>query len=133
MEDKQPPTLSTEQFALVNVLSAEALQQLINNHVEQQPLKGTRGERDFPPVCKLFLPWTSGTWLLTELDPDDGLAFGLGDLGLGTPELGYISLDEIYEITGPAGLKVEQDIHFKASKPLSQYATEAREHGHIRA
>ncbi len=133
MEDKQTPILNAEQFAFVNVLSVEARQQLINNHVEQQPLKGTRGERDFPPVCKLFLPWTSGTWLLTELDPDDGLAFGLGDLGFGTPELGYISLDEIYEITGPAGLKVEQDIHFTASKPLSQYATEAREHGHIRA
>lgn len=125
--------METKRFAFVDVMTPEVLQQLINNHVEQQPVKGTRSERDFPPVCKLFLPWTSGTWLISELDPDDGLAFGLGDLGFGTPELGYISIDELYEITGPAGLKVEMDIHFKASKPLSQYATEAREKGSIQA
>ena len=124
--------MELKQFDFVNVMSPEALQQLINNHVEQVPLKGTRRERDFPPVCKLFLPWTNSTWLLTELDPDDGLAFGLADLGMGQPELGYISLDEIYEVQGPAGLRVEQDIHFKASKALSQYATQARIDGCIR-
>lgn len=117
---------------LIAFLGTEAAQQLIANHNKQLPVKGTNSERDFHPVCKLFLPWTSGTWLLTEMD-DDGLAFGLADLGFGTPEMGYISLDEIWEVKGPGGLRVERDIHWKATKPLSEYATESRKLGYIRA
>lgn len=114
----------------ISMLGEEAAQQLLANHKEQLPLKGTPRERDFPPVCKIFLPWTSGTFLLTEMD-DDGLAFGLADMG--SPELGYISIDEIWEVVGPGGLRVERDIHFKADKPLSQYAREARQAGRILA
>jgi hypothetical protein len=48
---------------------------------------------DFRPVVKLFCPWTTATWLLTELEPEDpDYAFGLCDLGLGCPELGRVSL-----------------------------------------
>lgn len=117
---------------IVTLLGTDVVQQLHANGKEQDPLKGTREERDFFPVVKCFLPWTSGTWLLTEID-DEGLAFGLADLGFGTPELGYISLDELMEIRGPAGLTVERDIHWKATKPLSEYATESRKAGYIRA
>ena len=49
----------------LSVFTPEAAQRLAENHKEQLPLKGTSRERDFEPVCKLFLPWTSGTWLLT--------------------------------------------------------------------
>jgi len=114
----------------LSVLTPEAAQRLIQNHQEQLPLKGTRNERDFEPVCKLFLPWGSATWLLTEMD-DDGLAFGLADLGFGTPELGYLSMDEIYAVKGPGGLRVEQDRHWTAKYTLSQYADEARSKGRI--
>ena len=115
----------------LSVFTPQAAQQLIENHKDQLPLKGTRQERDFQPVCKLFLPWASATWLLTEMD-DDGLAFGLSDLGFGTPELGYVSMDEIYAVKGPGGLRVEQDLHWQAQHTLSQYAAEARSTGHIR-
>jgi hypothetical protein len=111
------------------IIGDEALAQLHANHREQLALKGTRGERDFMPVCKLFLPWTSGTWLLTEMDPGDGLAFGLADLGY--PELGYISIDEIWDVVGPGGLRVERDIRFRPTKTLSQYAAAARELGYL--
>ncbi len=117
---------------IVTLLGTDVVQQLFANHTLQEPLKGTQEEQDFTPVCKVFLPWTSGTWLLTEMD-DEGLAFGLADLGFGTPELGYISLDEIMEIKGPGGLRAERDIHWKASKPLSEYATESRQLGYIKA
>lgn len=117
---------------LIDLLGREAVEQLLANGREQAPLKGTREERDFPPVCKLFLPWTSGTWILTEME-EGGLAFGLADLGFGTPELGYISIDELLEIRGPGGLRVERDIHWEADKPLSEYATESRQLGYIRA
>ena len=70
----------------LSVFTPEAAQRLAENHKEQLPLKGTRLENDYEPVCKLFLPWTAGTWLLTEMD-DDGLAFGLCDIGHGMPEM----------------------------------------------
>ncbi len=115
-------------IGLIAMLTPEVVQKLHANYREQLPLKGTRNERDFEPAAKIFLPWMGATWLLTELD-DDGLAFGLADVG--SPELGYISLDEIWEVVGPGGLKAERDIHFKATKPLSEYASEARQKGRI--
>lgn len=112
------------------LLRPESRVQLLLNHRKQQPLKGTAGEMDFEPVAKLFVPWGAGTFLLTECDAD-GLAFGLADVGY--PELGYISLCELAEIRGPGGLRVEEDLHFKATMPLSRYASEAKAAGHIRA
>lgn len=86
------------------------------------------------PVIKIFTPDAGATWLLTEIDPDDeDLAFGLCDLGLGTPELGYVRLSELAKVRGRLGLPVERDEHFKADKSLSAYAEEARFAGSIRA
>src|SRR6202035_5971956 len=68
---------------------------------------------DFKPVVKLFTPDAQCTWLLTELGLDD-IAFGLCDLGMGTPELGFVSMREIRELRGPLGLPVERDLHFEA-------------------
>jgi len=84
------------------------------------------------PVVKLFNPCGAATWLLSELD-DDNIAFGLCDLGMGCPELGYVSIAEITSVRLPFGLKIERDIHFKATKSLSEYAKEARESGQIAA
>ena len=48
---------------------------------------------DPAPVVKLFTPDAGATWLLTEIDPDDhDHAFGLCDLGLGMPKIGWVSL-----------------------------------------
>lgn len=89
---------------------------------------------DPQPVVKLFTPDANATWLLTELDPDDpGIAFGLCDLGLGAPELGYVALAEIAGIRGRFGLPIERDDHFHPYKPLSAYAAEARHAGRITA
>jgi Protein of unknown function (DUF2958) len=79
------------------------------------------------PVVKLFTPDAGATWLLTEIDPDDhDHAFGLCDLGLGYPELGWVSLTEIAAVRGRLRLKVERDLHFKPEKLISTYAREAR-------
>jgi hypothetical protein len=82
---------------------------------------------DPPPVVKLFTPDAGATWLLTEIDPDEpNRAFGLCDLGLGFPELGYVSLAELRSVRGRFGLPVERDRHFVATKTLSAYAREAQ-------
>jgi hypothetical protein len=89
---------------------------------------------DFRPVVKLFCPWGAATWLLSELDPDDpDIAFGLCDLGMGCPELGDVSLAEIMSIRHSSGLTIERDRHFIATKTLTEYARDAREHGSIQA
>lgn len=89
-------------------------------------------EGDHFPVVKLFTPDAGATWLISEVDPDDpDRLFGLCDLGLGYPELGYVSLAEISAVKGPLGLPVERDRNFVADKPLSAYAEEARAHGGI--
>lgn len=82
---------------------------------------------DPPPVVKLFTPDAGATWLLTEIDPDDhDRGFGLCDLGHGFPELGYVSLAELTSVRGGLGLPVERDLHFTATKPISEFAREAR-------
>jgi hypothetical protein len=80
--------------------------------------------QNFKPVVKLFNPTGVGTWLLTELDPETNIAFGLCDIGY--PEIGYVSLDELSNVRLPFGLSIERDRHWKASKTLSEYADTAR-------
>jgi hypothetical protein len=100
---------------------------LITDSLTEQLLANGRAQRaaidkgddalDFKPVVKLFTPDAQCTWLLTELD--DGLFFGLCDLGLGCQELGYVSLAELSTVRGKLGLPVERDRHFEADKTIS--------------
>jgi hypothetical protein len=95
-------------------------------------VNGLSGERDHKPVVKLFTPDAAATWLLTECDIDEpDRLFGLCDLGLGFPELGFVSLAEIIEVRGSLGLPVERDNSFIPDKPLSEYVTQARAAGRI--
>ena len=89
-------------------------------------------DRDPLPVVKLFTPDAAATWLISEIDPDDpDRLFGLCDLGLGFPELGYVSLAELSALRGPLGLPAERDEHFISKKLLSIYADEARANGAV--
>ena len=97
---------------------------------------GTRsaaGENIDPiPVVKLFTPDANATWLLTELDPDQpNLAFGLCCLGMGSPELGSVCLDELASVRGPLGLPIERDEHYVETRPISVIARLARRAGHL--
>ena len=64
---------------------------------------------------KLFTPDANYIWYITECDEDENLCFGLITT-LEEKELGYFSLDEIREVRGSLGLKVERDISFKPTK-----------------
>ena len=46
---------------------------------------------------KLFNAMGAGTWELIAFNPDNKIAFGLCDLGMGFPELGYVSVTELFE------------------------------------
>jgi hypothetical protein len=85
-------------------------------------------------VVKFFHPVGSATWLISEMDPDNhDWLFGLCDLGCQCPELGTVSLQELEGIKLKWGLKIERDLHFKASHPMSYYADRARDMGYIDA
>ena len=96
---------------------------------------GTRRGADHKPVVKWFNAGGSGTWLLSELDPEypDECGFGLADLGFGTPELGSIGLLELIEYRGPFGLGIERDIHFTANySPIHLRRSRARRRAYRR-
>ena len=82
---------------------------------------------DLQPVVKLFTPDAQATWIFTCIEGD--LLFGLCDLGMGFPELGYASLAEIESLRGKLGLPVERDLYFTPDKTLQAYADEARAAG----
>ena len=112
---------------------AQRKQLLANGRAQREAIRS--GMDDITPLDpKLFTPDGGATWLLTELDPEDPtLAFGLCDLGIGFPELGYVSLAELAEVRGRLGLSVERDQSFQADQPISTYLAEALRHGRIRA
>lgn len=86
---------------------------------------------DHPPVVRLFC--ANATWLLSDVDAFyDDIAFGLCDLGLGSPELGYVSISDLENSEHPIlHIPVERDIYFEASYPMSVYAEAARMCQHI--
>jgi len=80
------------------------------------PLYSQEQVRDPIVHVKFFTPWANWTWYGTEFDGEDtffGWVVGF------EKELGYFSLSEMESARGPAGLKIERDIHFEP-KPLSQ-------------
>ena len=105
---------------------------LLTKKQRERLLKNGRNrDRDHPPAVKFFNPCGAATWLFSELDEDGDTLFGLADLGFGTPELGYSSLQEIAAIRVRFGLGIERDRHFQPKHPLSVYTQAARAAGHI--
>ena len=99
---------------------------------EQLLANGAQRGADHKPVVKLFNPCGAGAWLVTELDPEDAsIAFGLADLGFGTPEVGSFSIQELESFRGPLGLGIERDLYFEGKFSLSVYAEAARAAGRI--
>lgn len=77
------------------------------------PLYAQDGKGDDAIVyAKLFSPWGSWTWFITEYDPEERRCFGLvvGHVS----ELGYFSLAELEEVrVGPGrALTIERDTSF---------------------
>ena len=80
---------------------------------------------------RLFCPSNYAAWYLIEysaVTPSGmtRMAFALCDLGLGYPELGEVSIEELESIRGPLGLGIERDLCW-TRKPLS--AVQAELHG----
>ena len=84
------------------------------------------------PVTKLF--GMSCTWLVMAMDEDNDTLLALCDLGMGSPEMGYVSLRELQSLKFPPfGLPVERDRWFKATQSMKKYCEDARIAQHITA
>ncbi len=105
--------------------------ELLTPELREKLTAATPDAEENKPWLKLFDPTGAATWLLSEYDPKRREFFGLCDLGMGCPELGYVSLDELKSIKRPLGLGIERDIHWTPVHTLNHYAKMAREAGHI--
>ena len=92
---------------------------------------GLKPSQDHVPVVKLFNPVGAATWLAAEMEECGDRLFGLADLGMGCPELGWFSLGELEAVRLPFGLTIERDLGFRTVHPLSVWAGHARETGSI--
>ena len=106
---------------------------LLTKSIEKKLKAAVPDCEDNKPHLKLFNPCGAATWLLSEYDAENELFFGLCDLGIGSPELGYVSLGELLQIKLPMGLKIERDLNWEPEHTLSEYARKASECGSIRA
>lgn len=55
----------------------------------------TDGSKKDRPAVKLFVTVGEAFWVVWEYDKESDIAFGLGDLGMGFPEIGSISIAEM--------------------------------------
>lgn len=83
------------------------------------------------PVVKLYTLDAGAVWLLTELDADGDLAYGLCDAGIGCPELAHVRLSALEGVRGPRGLGIVSDPHFKPRQSLLGYLAESQRDGAI--
>jgi hypothetical protein len=115
---------------MCRLIPQELREKMIENGRDM--LKGR--EDDHPPIVKLFSIASNATWLLSELNPfEPTIAYGLCDLDMGFPELGYVSLEELESIQHPS-LPIPlivRDEHFDAEYLMSVYAEAARQHQSI--
>lgn len=111
----------------MKLLTKSIREQLLRNGETRHRLdEQGEDDPDFLPVVKLFTPDAQCTWLLSELDPEDpDMAFGLCDLGMQCPELGYVRISELESVRGRLGLPVERDRFFEPKHTLSVYARAA--------
>ena len=104
----------------------------IEKELNKNWVASTKKDTDHIPVVKFFDPTGSATWLITELNPENqDIAFGLCDLGMGFPELGYVSISELKAVKSRFGLGIERDKWFTTSYPLSAFTKVASEVGYI--
>jgi len=106
---------------------------------KQLPPLYSQEEVEDPIVrAKFFNPCGAATWWITEGswqgEPENGnpgedyTMFGLCDLGMGFPELGYVSMNELQAVKGPLGIGIERDLYWtpKSLSAVHERIAEAR-------
>ena len=99
--------------------------ELVTDEWRRQLIDNWDLEDDIKPVVKIFSPVGAATWLIASMNPqDEDTVYGLCDLGLSYPELGYVRLSELQSMTvrvspsTSAGVGLERDLYFNPSHSL---------------
>ncbi|BAR57600.1 hypothetical protein ACVIWV_006175 [Bradyrhizobium diazoefficiens] len=116
----------------MKIFTKEILDQLAANGAATRAAQNAgQREPDHVPVVKVFNPYGDATWLLTESDPaEPDRLYGLCDLGMGEPELGYVARSEMESVRvniGGHGLPLERDLYWSTEEPLSVHTERARQ------
>ena len=111
---------------------------LVPDELRKQLRANWRRSGNVPPVLKIFSPVGAATWLIHSADSrEPDFLFGLCDLGMGFPELGSVSLEQLRELRVPmrivingreevtARMRLERDLHFRPRHNLEVYADAA--------
>ena len=86
------------------------------NKAKKYPLYSQDGKGDDAVVIVKFFGGSSFSAFITEMDVETGMMFGLIDMGMGSPELGYITRQQIEEMRFPPfGLGAERDRYFEGT------------------
>ena len=114
------------------LVTGELMELLRKNH--------RKGISEIPPALKIFSPVGAATWLIHSIEDDQDTMFGLCDLGMGSPEMGNVSLNELLHLTINARIiiegehemtvpyRMERDLYFHPEHPLEVYAEAAHRH-----
>lgn len=101
---------------------------LITKEIEDKLKKNYETQNDTNVVLKLF-GGSRCTWLITQIEPDGDIMWGLADIGMDCCEYGTISLSELQAVKFPPfGLGVERDKYFKGGK-VGDFQKYYNEHG----
>lgn len=126
------PLSNKKEKAMELLTKDQTARLLANGKASAAAIQRDGNTPDHFPVVKLFNPCGAATWLISELDPTDpDIAFGLCDLGMDCAELGSVSLSELCSVRVGFGLRIERDIHWTATHPLSAYTAAAQRAGRI--
>ena len=111
----------------MQLITKEQRKRMIENH------RAREDRHNRPPVVKLFDPYGGSTWLLSSIEFRDGegIAYGIGDLNLGCPELGEVSLKELEELRYCGNQRIERDKWWNPDGTLDEYHQASRAAGHI--
>lgn len=113
----------------MKLFTDEQYRQLLENG------KPENRDKDHPPVAHLYFNWHPAEWLISEIDPENpGIAFGLCDLGMGFPEMGYIDLQELKSLKvgpEPFALPIANNTLFEGKYPLTVYWKASKVHSKI--
>jgi len=111
----------------MKLFTDEQRAKLIENFDHNKIHAGTDKVKKFDVVVKLFNPAGIGTWWLSELNPDENVAFGYALLD--DPlfaELGYVDIAELQNLKLPLGLGIERDRYFN-SMPMDKVIEQVQE------
>ena len=73
-------------------------------------------------IVKFFTPWTNWTWFVFEGEKRaDGDFEFFGMVHGQEKEAGYFTLNQLAEVRGPGGLKIERDCHLDAGITYGEY------------